>query len=219
MRRRYWTNPWEDIPLEDYENHMRLDSVQQLQAMNRAMKAQLERYPVSSAMILGIAGGNGLEHVPTGKYHTIYGVDINVQYLREAEARYPDLSGVLQYMCVDLRSEAAHLPKAGLLIANLLLEYIGYEAFRKVVRQVAPEYVSCMIQIDDDEEFVSESPYLHAFDRLEEVHQQMDAQVLTDTLHDIDYRQISTEKYPLPNGKQLVRLDYASFSGVSIEFA
>ncbi len=27
-------NPWEEIPLSDYENHMKLDSVMQLQAMN-----------------------------------------------------------------------------------------------------------------------------------------------------------------------------------------
>ncbi len=27
-------NPWEEISLSDYENHMSLDSVKQLQAMN-----------------------------------------------------------------------------------------------------------------------------------------------------------------------------------------
>lgn len=31
-------NPWESISLDDYENHMKLDSVMQLQAMNRMMK-------------------------------------------------------------------------------------------------------------------------------------------------------------------------------------
>lgn len=31
-------NPWEEIPLADYENHMKLDSVRQLQAMNEMMK-------------------------------------------------------------------------------------------------------------------------------------------------------------------------------------
>lgn len=56
-------NPWIEILLDDYENHMRLGSVMQLQTMNQMMKSQLEDYPVSSAMILGVAGGNGLEHV------------------------------------------------------------------------------------------------------------------------------------------------------------
>ena len=31
-------NPWKEINLSDYENHMALDSVQQSQAMNQMMK-------------------------------------------------------------------------------------------------------------------------------------------------------------------------------------
>lgn len=60
-------NPWEEIPLDDYENHMRLDSVRQLQAMNEMMKDQFGDYSVSTVMILGIAGGNGLEHIEKGR--------------------------------------------------------------------------------------------------------------------------------------------------------
>ena len=60
-------NPWEEISLDDYENHMRLDSVMQLQAMNALMKQQFEAYPVNTVMILGIAGGNGLEHIQKDK--------------------------------------------------------------------------------------------------------------------------------------------------------
>lgn len=55
-------NPWKDINLSDYESHMALDSVQQLQAMNQNM-----------------------------------------------------------------------------LIANLLIEYIGYECFQKVVKVTNPK--------------------------------------------------------------------------------
>ena len=56
-------NPWEEINLEDYENHMQLDSVRQLQTMNSIMRSQFEAYPVCSAMVLGVAGGNGLDAV------------------------------------------------------------------------------------------------------------------------------------------------------------
>ena len=31
-------NPWNEIKLDDYENHMSLDSVNQLQTMNAMMK-------------------------------------------------------------------------------------------------------------------------------------------------------------------------------------
>ena len=39
-------NPWDSIPLSDYENHMALDSVRQLQTMNDLMADQFVRYPV-----------------------------------------------------------------------------------------------------------------------------------------------------------------------------
>lgn len=42
-------NPWKSISLSDYENHMAMDSVQQLQAMNQMMKGQLNQYEVQSA--------------------------------------------------------------------------------------------------------------------------------------------------------------------------
>ncbi len=61
-------NPWKEISLADYENHMKLDSVMQLQVMNEMMKGQFYTYPVSSIMILGIAGGNGLEHIQKDRF-------------------------------------------------------------------------------------------------------------------------------------------------------
>lgn len=53
-------NPWEDISLCDYENHMRLDTVMQLQTLNSTMKKQFEAYDVDTAMVLGVAGGKAL---------------------------------------------------------------------------------------------------------------------------------------------------------------
>ena len=82
-------NPWEEILLDDYEKHMQLDTVMQLQAMNKMMKGQLGAYSVSSVMILGIAGGNGLEHIRKNKYRRVYGIDVNSSYLKEAARRYP----------------------------------------------------------------------------------------------------------------------------------
>ena len=39
------SNPWEEIDLNDYENHMSLSSVFQLQTMNQMMKEQFYTYP------------------------------------------------------------------------------------------------------------------------------------------------------------------------------
>ena len=203
------SNPWEEISLDDYEKHMSLDSVQQLQAMNSIMQEQFNTYPAETAMILGIAGGNGLEHVSPEKFRKVYGVDINADYLRAVSERYTELSGVLECLHIDLVNEAEKLPRTQLLIANLLIEYIGYGAFQKAVLQTVPQYVPCVIQIKTDEDqWVSESPYLHAFDRLDEVHHQMEEKALTAAMSDIGYSLILQESYPLPNGKALVRLDF-----------
>ena len=80
-------NPWEEISLSDYEKHMKSDSVMQLQAMNEMMKGQINSYPVSNIMILGIAGGNGLEHISKDKFERVYGVDVNSDYLKEVTDR------------------------------------------------------------------------------------------------------------------------------------
>jgi hypothetical protein len=202
-------NPWESISLDDYEKHMSLDSVQQLQKMNSIMKDQFEAYPVKTAMVLGIAGGNGLEHVIADKYRTVYGVDINEEYLSAVSKRYEYLGDVLQCVRADLTNTSVVLPKADLVIANLLIEYIGYSAFMDVIRQTEPEYVSCVIQINTDEEnWVSESPYIHAFDGLEAVHCQMEEKTLSETIASLGYNKILRESVPLPNGKALLRVDY-----------
>ena len=76
------------------------------------------------------------------------------------------------------------------------------------VLAVKPKYVSCAIQVNTDESFVSDSPYLHVFDRLEEVHHQMEEHALSKAMHDVGYRQILREEAELPNGKKLLRLDF-----------
>ena len=202
-------HPWAEIRLEDYEKHMQLDSVGQLQALNSLMKDQLGSRPVRNVMILGIAGGNGLEHIRRDQYDTVWGIDINEAYLLAAEERYPELRGILRCLCLDLSKEPEKLPKTEMVIADLLIEYIGYDAFRQVIRQADPVYVSCVIQINtDDVQWVSDSPYLHAFDRLDEVHHQMEEGALTAVMESIGYTGILRGTVPLPNGKLFIRLDY-----------
>lgn len=201
-------NPWEEISLEDYENHMKLDSVMQLQAMNEMMKGQFDAYPISSIMILGIAGGNGLEHIQKDRFERVYGVDVNSAYLQEVIRRYPDLEGVLECLNVNLIEESNSLPKADMVIANLLIEYIGYECFQKVIQHVNPQFVSCIIQINIEDGWVSDSPYLHVFDGLEQVHHQMEEEALEKAMNKIGYHTINTLDHLLPNGKKLVQMDF-----------
>ncbi len=206
-------NPWEEISLEDYENHMKLDSVRQLQAMNKIMKEQFEAYPVKTAMVFGVAGGNGLEHVRQEKYQAVYGIDINEGYLKAASERYAKLSEVLQFVRIDLLTEVDRLPKTELIIANLLIEYIGYQAFQRAICHVKPKFISCVIQINTDEsQWVSDSPYIHAFDGLDSIHHQMEEAELAIAMKGIGYKEILRLEEKLPNGKALIRMDFCNGS-------
>lgn len=204
----YMANPWEEISLSDYENHMKLDSVMQLQMMNQMMKRQFNTYPVCSVMILGIAGGNGLEHVDASKFNKVYGIDINEEYIKAVKERYSCLSNILECIKLNLLKETDKLPQAELLVANLLIEYIGYDCFQKAVKQVQPQYISCIIQVNVDESWVSDSPYIHAFDDLDKVHHQMEENSLIQSLKCIGYKLREKIEQSLPNGKKLVQLDF-----------
>ena len=202
-------NPWEEISLSDYENHMSLSSVNQLQAMNKMMKFQFEAYPVTSAIVFGVAGGNGLEHVNLKKYSKIYGIDINNAYLDNVKKRYSFMEDILECKRIDLTCETDMLPEAELVIANLVIEYVGLEPFKKGIIKTGASYVSCIIQINTDEEsWVSDSPYLHSFDGLDAVHHQMEEQSLVMAMNEIGFDLLKKDAMPLPNGKKLVMLDF-----------
>lgn len=201
-------HPWQGIDLNDYEKHMSLDSVGQLQILNEMMKDQFYAYPARSVIILGIAGGNGLEHIDKQVIHKVYGVDINQSYLQACKSRYSELQGVLETIHADLTQSIESLPYADLLIANLFIEYIGYDCFQRVVEQVKPEFMSCVIQIDTDASFVSDSPYIRVFDRLEEVHHQMEEAALIRAMEQVGFKHIVETTKELPNGKCLVRMDF-----------
>lgn len=160
-------------------------------------------------MILGVAGGNGLEHILPGQFGRIYAVDINEDYLFATARRFPGLD---RLTCVraDLADPSVGLPHADLLIADLLIEYIGIPVFCRVVRKICPLYVSCVIRKDAPERgWVSDSPYLHVFDGLEGIHTEVPGSDLTEALRGIGCAAVLTEAADLPNGKKLIRLDHS----------
>lgn len=202
-------NPWEEISIEDYENHMSRENVFQLQTLNAVMKERLCDYSVKAVMILGVAGGNGLEHIDKAHTQRVYGVDVNESYLRLCKKRYPFLENVLETIRADLTDETINLPQADLLTADLLIEYIGCECFKRVVNKVSPQFVSCTVQVNSGEKFVSDSPYIHAFDGIYKVLHSAEETELSSVMTQIDYKQIKRAEYPLPNGKSFVRIDFS----------
>ena len=203
-------NPWNEISLSDYENHMALQNVYQLQTLDKVMWEQFSSYPVSSVAILGVAGGNGLGNLSDMScIRDIYGIDINRDYLDVSAARHPELKGRYHTVLADINStECVTLPAAELVVTNLFIEYVGCRNFALAIDKMNPSYVSCVIQVDPEESFVSDSPYTSKLESLDPVHSSIDSSELTETLEQIDYRELNRYSYKLPNGKEFHRIDF-----------
>lgn len=200
--------PWEKISFIDYEKHMNSKEVMQLQTLNKIIKKQLNKYDVQSVCIFGITCGNGLKHVDTNKINKIIGIDINNDYLEECRKRYSCLGG-LQLLNFDLESANVKLGiESDLIIANLVIEYIGISAFCKHVKDVQPKYVSCVLQHSSENQLVSHSKYASVFDGLADTTFETSNADLILNMKSIGYRTIFTEIIKLPNHKHFERLDF-----------
>ena len=202
------SNPWEKIKLADYEGHMNLESVNQLPVLREILKEQLGAQHIQNAMILGIAGGAGLECVKQGQLNKLYGIDINEGFLVECKSRFGHLEPMLELINMDLMKEDCFLPKTDLLICNLVAEYIGYDALLRSVLKSEAKVASIVIQINKQHNFVSDSPYLKSFERLDEIHCLMEENILDERFEKIEFTKKSKKTWDLPNGKQLIRLEF-----------
>ena len=117
-------NPWLDIPLDDYESHMSLPHVGQAQLLSRLLGEAIESYGPSSIALLGCAGGNGLERIPSTSVERVVGIDINQQYLRRTADRYRDRIPRLELFAGDLGVDRFVFEPVDLAFAGLIFEYV-----------------------------------------------------------------------------------------------
>lgn len=120
-------NPWLHVPLDDYEGHMQLASVAQLSALSDLFREALARVQPGSAAVLGIAGGNGLEHIDPAVTTRVVGLDVNPGYLDATRTRHAGLPG-LELHQVDLAAAAVDvvgLAPVDLVHAAMVFEHAG----------------------------------------------------------------------------------------------
>ena len=210
------SNPWEKVPLTDYEAHMKMDDVFQMQILCDLTQKQLFKWHVETVALLGIAGGNGLVHLEASGVSKMYGIDINREYLKCCRRRFSHLGKKLELLRLDLSDEKVQLPKTDLIIANLLIEYIGVKCFVRHIEDTNPLYVSCVIQKNSGAPFVSASPYSQVFEDVSVLHQDINSDSLIREMERIGYVMLFCEDNPLPGGKLLIRLDFEYISAGGI---
>ncbi|MCS4486730.1 methyltransferase domain-containing protein [Staphylococcus americanisciuri] len=124
-----------NIDLEIYEKHMQSDNVFQLQTLNLITKEQVNAYNNKTIGILGVAGGNGLEHIELANINKVYGFDINKNYLDICQRRFSYMQDKLSLIQKDFTQKDFVLSATDLLIANMIIEYIGILKFTELINK------------------------------------------------------------------------------------
>lgn len=120
------SNPWLSVPLNEYEQHMSSEEVRQLGSLSELFAEAITGCRPSSIAVLGIAGGNGLEHIDTSVTTRVVGLDLNPHYIEAVRQRYSHLPG-LDLHCVNLSEQRIMLEPVQLVHAALIFEHAGVD--------------------------------------------------------------------------------------------
>jgi hypothetical protein len=118
---------WNNMPLQDYEAHMSHASTGQLQLLNALTKKYLDILEPFSCIFLGVAGGNGLEHIVNNITRQVVAVDINRLYLEITRERFAGKIRSLKTIQANIAQNPSCIIKANLVWAALILEYTGID--------------------------------------------------------------------------------------------
>lgn len=197
-------NPWLTVPLSDYEGHMRSANVEQLDALSELFAKTLSIAHPASVAILGIAGGNGLEHIDTAITKRIVGIDLNNTYLEAVRERYASLPG-LELHCLDLSKETLRLEPVQLVHAALVFEHAGTgQTLDSALSLVAPGgMMSIVLQLPSQTEAGVSPTTFSTIQNLKPHFTLIDPQWLLETVASRGFRLKEQTEHPLPAGKAL----------------
>ena len=145
-------NPWSLVSAAEYEAYMGPQGADQLVPLAAIFgKLYAARRPRRLA-VLGVATGNGLEHVDPAVTRRTVGLDVNLSYLAVTRQRFMRLGASLELLCGDL--ERAQLDAGGfdLVHAALVLEHVDFRrTLPRLASWLAPGGAfSAVLQLPDD---------------------------------------------------------------------
>lgn len=98
--------------------------VAQLDVLALLFREVLDYCRPPSVVILGIAGGNGVDQIDPNVTRRIAGVDVNPDYLAAVRRRFPALQDI-ELHCADLAQQLVVMPPVALVHAALIFEHAG----------------------------------------------------------------------------------------------
>jgi hypothetical protein len=156
-------NPWLTIPLDDYEGHMAMPDVGQAKMLANEFAELLKTYAPASTAIIGCAGGNGFDEAIMAGVERIVGIDINPNYIADAEARYVGRIKGLELYCANIEECLPEIQPVHMLYGALIFEYLDIEKALGNLRALClpGAILAALLQLPKEgAASVSPSPYL-----------------------------------------------------------
>jgi SAM-dependent methyltransferase len=155
-------NPWQKIPLADYERHMQLPDVGQSSMLSDQFKNLLKSYQPNSVAVIGCAGGNGFDEALQFGVKRIIGIDINQDYLDEAKSRYEGKFSELEIYCSNVEDTLPYIAPVDIIYAALLFEYVDVQKTLANLKRICKKdgVLAILLQLPKEGmSNVSPSPY------------------------------------------------------------
>ncbi|MDR3737048.1 MAG: class I SAM-dependent methyltransferase [Acidobacteriaceae bacterium] len=197
------TNPWQQVPLADYEAHMNAAAVDQAAALSALFGEVLAlRHPASVA-VLGVAGGNGLERIDPQQTQRVVGIDLNPSYLDAVRQRFAHLRG-LELHAVDLTNQTLELAPVDLVHAALIFEHAGTErCLDNALALAAPTgALAVVLQLPGEASGNVGGSGVASIQKLADHFTLVEPEAFTQKLAARGLRIIHESRLPVPEGKQ-----------------
>jgi ubiquinone/menaquinone biosynthesis C-methylase UbiE len=209
MKKAKTIHPWTQIPLPDYEKHMTHKTVGQLQILSQLTKEKLMHYTPQSFAILGVCGGNGLEHIDNAVTSFVYGVDINADYLRVCKERFGRKIPHLKLIECNMNKKPLPRFDVNLFWAALIFEYIDMDRGLAQINKNLKDKGSLVVVIQKNNGAVSVSPTgVETIKKAGDVFNLVDETLLIEKAKKIGLIEQGITEHFLPNGKSFVCLDF-----------
>jgi threonine dehydrogenase-like Zn-dependent dehydrogenase len=181
---------------------MKSAEVRQLDVLSELFAEALVCCRPTSVAILGVAGGNGLDHVDGHGITRIVGLDVNPLYLDEVRRRHADKRG-LELHCVDLAEQVVDLEPVQLVHAALVFEHAGVDrCLENAISLVAPGgALSVVLQLPGEFEQGAVASRFPSMQKLRDHFSWIDSVWLHETLTQQEFRPIHQARRSLPAGK------------------
>ena len=205
------TNPWTEIPLTDYERHMADSAVGQLRLLNSLTGKYLKNVKPETCLVLGIAGGNGLEHIDRHITKQVIGIDINQNYLDVCRERYNHCADSLQLLQLDITQNTSRVCKADFIWAALVLEYTGIDKCLEFARNNILSGGHFIITIQANNNVQSVSPTgIETVKKAGTIFKIVEPGILLLKAKERGYTLVGNEENQLPNGKTFLTFDFVA---------